>query len=143
MYGPGATVRHRIADRLHEVILSGDEKLLEELLTDIAQGIESDIDHQKLQTEDPRGLLTAVESWASVASETVTRFYSECGPRPPKHVGCAPAAANLLRQMADQLRPPLGHAAKELGAASYSISVGAPSVPLSVTLTWLVAPRIP
>ncbi|HEY7484115.1 MAG TPA: hypothetical protein VH912_06585 [Streptosporangiaceae bacterium] len=136
-------LRHRIADRLREVTPTGDEKLLEALLTDIVNEIESDIDHQKLQAEDPRGLLAAVEAWASVASDVVAGFHSSDRPEAPKSVGLSPAVANTLRQITDQLRTPLGHAAKELDAMGYAISVGTPAAPLAVTLTWPVPPRVP
>ena len=142
MEGPDTAFRDRIADRLREIAPSGDEKLFEALLSDIEDEIESDVGGGRPR-EDTRQVLAAVESWASIASDAVYRFYLTAGTPQARAAGWSPSTVNALQRIAERLRRPLGHAADGLGASAYAINLGPLPAPISIALTWPVSPPVP
>jgi hypothetical protein len=73
MEGPSEEFRMHIRERMDEISDYGSEEGLEELLAEIEQQLIEDL--QRPAPTDPTPLISAMMSWASLASYAVGRFY--------------------------------------------------------------------
>jgi hypothetical protein len=129
----------RSLDRLTEDVASkgGDTDYAEEALEEILLSIQDQASgaSEAAPAGDPFDDLAAVDAWAGLASYAVARFYAPTSPWPWHKGGWDKAAPKRLREIAEKLRPALETAARAIGAASWSISVGFPWG-VSVSVSW-------
>lgn len=133
MRGPSDDLRQRIGEQIRQLESEGQlthvlDTINEELRMDLAEPPEK---------SSPEAVLDAVDGWAGLASSAVTALYAPASPLPLPGglAGWGKGAVNKLNQVAGTLVSPLKYAAKGLGAASWTISVGFPWG-VSVGLTW-------
>jgi hypothetical protein len=133
MEGPSEEFRMRIRERMDEISDYGSEEGLEELLAEIEQQLIEDL--QKPAPTDPTPLISAMMSWASLASYAVGRFYGPASPWPRNVAGWGTRAVARLQGITSALLLPLRQAANAVGASTYTISVGFPWG-ISIGLEW-------
>ncbi len=144
-----------VFEQTREMVVARVEQLrseddLEELLEILDGRIDDDLVPLADEVSDDEGgyaneeggyaLLAAADSWASLASYAVGRFYRD-GP-----VAVGAAALNLpgvakkvtrrLRRISARLQPHLQVALNLVGASSFSIGVSVPWAGISISLTW-------
>ncbi|MGA2875197.1 MAG: hypothetical protein ABSE82_06620 [Nitrososphaerales archaeon] len=117
------------------------EVQLEEILSDILIAATEDLESSQifkseyLDADEANRLLSAVDQWASVASYAVSWLYAPQSPSPQRMAGWAKNIGSKLREIVGALLHALVHAAKALGASSWSIGVNFP-LGISVSLSW-------
>ncbi len=92
---------------------------------------------EELSEGDARSVLSAVESWASVASYAVGWVYAPQSPFSKKLAGWLKEVPGKLREIAETLKNALLDVAHALGVNSWSIGVGFPWG-ISVSIGWNV-----
>lgn len=142
MNAPSSELREEIAKELDEltaaVAARDAEEYGEDQLDEILGIIENAVDkalQSDAQDEDEHAELAAVDAWAGLASYAVARFYAPKSPWPWHEAGWTKRAPERLRRIASKLRPALERAARALGAASWSVSVGFPWG-ISIAVSW-------
>jgi hypothetical protein len=152
MEEPSRDFREYISGRLEELAGTEESQVEEDQVEELLQEIEKELDgHLPPEgDEDAEGMarvtpadreeafaqLGAVESWASLASYAVARFYAPASPWPWKKLaGWSKGVAERLRRVAGLLLTPLKGVAYVLGASLYSISVGFP-FGVAIGLEW-------
>jgi hypothetical protein len=133
MEGPHDDFRRFVEQRLNDITEDRSEEGLEELLAQIEEQLREDLQHPI--PVDPTPLISAMISWASLASYAVGRFYGPASPWPSNVAGWGTKAAARLQSITSVLLLPLRQAAKAVGASTYTISVGFPWG-ISIGLEW-------
>jgi hypothetical protein len=126
MNGPSADYRKHIAQRMEEV---DSEDALDELLDDLERNLSED-----MALDKPESDLAAAESWASVASYAVSRFYTQKSLR-RDYAGWGRRQAKRLRRIADKLADILRQIIAEVGATGFSVGIAFPGG-VSIALNW-------
>jgi hypothetical protein len=139
---------------------SGDERLAERLLADIAAEASEDVDNstflrrlrelrsrdlsdeegemiadQEGFQEEAEWLLAIVNQWASLASYVSSSVYGPASPMPKRLAGWGQNASAQLQKLSKVLLKPLAAAAPMVGASGWSISLGFPWG-VSIGLSW-------
>lgn len=135
MQGPSDTFRSRVWERAED-IESEDAlvKLLDKIDEKMRADLEADLDRE-IDATEAENQLTAVGSWASVASYAVARVSAPASPWPRNVAGWGTKVAGRLQAIAARLSQVLQPIAKALHAASFSISVSYPWG-IQISLTW-------
>lgn len=113
----------------------GSEAELVGVLDEIATAAESDLKQVAGMRDGGHELVSAIETWASVASYATTRFYFEGPESIFKGGGFSKNVVSSLQRHAKTYSGYLRSALAGTGASSFSIAVGFP-FGLSVGLTW-------
>jgi hypothetical protein len=127
MEGPSSEFRAYVAGTAAEITS-------EDALDDLLGQIDAQLSEDRV-TSDPHSDLAAVESWASVASYAVGRFYGPASPWPRNVAGWGKKAAGRLRGIANTLAAILRSIIGSVGATGFSIAVGFPWG-VSIALNW-------
>lgn len=135
MNGPDKGFRAEFGYQAEQLRGSDDEEALEAALERIEEEILRDLDTgddrgadagRQLSEADAWDQLAAIESWASVASGTVARFYGPASPWPRSVSGWSKKAAARLRSIANVLKHALQQVVNSLHAVGFTIGVSFP-----------------
>ncbi len=135
MNGPDAGFRAEAGYQAEQLRDGDDEEALEAALGRIEEEILRDLDdgdyirgelRGELSEADAWDQLAAIESWASVASGTVARFYAPASPWPRSVSGWSKKGAARLRSIANALKPALQQVVNALHAVGFTIGVSFP-----------------
>jgi hypothetical protein len=152
MNGPDVDYRESIWRTLDEIpnrdlngrfVSSDIEERLEAILEDIHERMQSDVQYSNVLARpdvsegDARSVLSAIESWASVASYAVSWIYAPQSPPPWKLAGWIKDIPEKLRDMVETLRHALLVVAHALRVDSWTIGVSFPWG-VSVSVGWNV-----
>jgi hypothetical protein len=132
MNGPDRDFRETIGSYAEQLRGSDEEQALEDALEQIENEILRDLysddrlTRDELSEADAWEQLAAIESWASVASGTVARYYGPASPWPRSVSGWSKKAAARLRSIANTLKSALQQVANALQAVGFTIGVSFP-----------------
>ncbi|HTB50378.1 MAG TPA: hypothetical protein VK701_05315 [Solirubrobacteraceae bacterium] len=126
MTGPSADYRERVAKQMDRI---DNEAALDQLLDELEGAVSEDSDGGK-----PDEDLAAVESWASIASYAVSRFYTQKSLR-RDYAGWGKRQAKRLRRIADKLADILRGIVGQVGAIGFSVGIAFPGG-VSIALNW-------